>query len=175
MMEKWDLYTKNRENTGITINRGENIPEGMYRLVVHVAVFNQEGKMLIQKRQKNKSRWANLWDLSVGGHVVSGENTREAAVREAQEELGLDIDLSDKPANITTTFNNGFDDYYIVTVEVKIEDIIIQQEEVSEVRWASLSEIKEFIRTNKFIAYHESFVELLFFLRNHSEIHTDME
>ena len=74
-IEKWDLYNRYREKTGRTVERGTAIPDGLFRLVVHVAIFNSKGQLLIQRRQKDKSRWADLWDVSVGGHVISGRHS----------------------------------------------------------------------------------------------------
>lgn len=66
-MELFDLYTENRELTGKTMERGGTVPEGLYRLVVHICVFNSRGEMLIQRRQPFKAGWPGLWDISVGG------------------------------------------------------------------------------------------------------------
>ena len=46
-MELFDLYTADRVKTGRTMVRGGQTPEGFYRLVVHICIFNPEGKMLI--------------------------------------------------------------------------------------------------------------------------------
>ena len=75
-MELFDLYTAEGEKTGRTIVRGEPVPEGFYRLVVHVCIFNPEGKMLIQQRQPFKKGWSNMWDVSVGGCAVAGDSSR---------------------------------------------------------------------------------------------------
>ena len=47
-MEKWDLYTRNRELTGREQIRGEAIPEGFYHLVVHVWLKNRRGQYLFK-------------------------------------------------------------------------------------------------------------------------------
>ena len=47
-MELFDLYTSDRVKTGRTMIRGEQTPEGFYRMVVHVCIFNPDGQMLIQ-------------------------------------------------------------------------------------------------------------------------------
>ena len=45
-MEKWDLYNAKREKTGLTMQRGENIPKGLYHLVVSAWIVNQQGQYL---------------------------------------------------------------------------------------------------------------------------------
>lgn len=52
-----------------------------------VSVFLTQGEhLLVNKRRDN-----NLLDHSVGGHVRMGESYLEAAIREAKEEVGLEI------------------------------------------------------------------------------------
>ena len=85
-MEIFDLYTAEREKTELTMVRGTPVPEGFYRLVVHVCIFNPEGQMLIQQRQPFKKGWSNLWDISVGGSAVMGDTSRTAVERETLEE-----------------------------------------------------------------------------------------
>lgn len=36
MAEIWDLYNQQRQKTGITVKRGETIPDGFYHIVVSV-------------------------------------------------------------------------------------------------------------------------------------------
>ena len=49
-MEKRDLYDSQRNITGETILKGEEIPKGRYIIVVLVFIQNSEGKFLIQKK-----------------------------------------------------------------------------------------------------------------------------
>jgi isopentenyl-diphosphate delta-isomerase type 1 len=57
--------------------------------VVHVLVFDKKGRLLLQKRSRNKDVAPGKWDTSVGGHVNPGEGILEAAHREMNEELGI--------------------------------------------------------------------------------------
>lgn len=57
--------------------------------VVHLHVFNSEGKLYLQKRSLTKDTQPGKWDTSVGGHVDYGENIETALRREVQEELGI--------------------------------------------------------------------------------------
>ena len=171
-MELFDLYTADREKTGRTMVRGELTPEGFYRLVVHVCVFNPEGQMLIQQRQPFKKGWSNLWDISVGGCAVAGDDSRTAAERETREELGLCIDLTDVRPTLTIHWEHGFDDYYVVTKQLDPASLRLQYEEVQAVRWASGNEILEMIDDGRFIPYEKSLIELLFFRKDHRSAHT---
>ena len=136
-MELFDLYTKDRVKNGRTMVRGEPVPEDCYRIVVHVCIFDSEGRMLIQQRQPFKHGWSNMWDITVGGSAIAGDDSRSAAERETGEELGLDIDLSDVRPSLTLYWEHGFDDYYLLTQEVDLSTLHLQYEEVQAVRWAT--------------------------------------
>lgn len=171
-MELFDLYTSDRVKTGRTMIRGEQTPEGFYRMVVHVCIFNPDGQMLIQQRQPFKREWSNLWDISVGGSAVAGDTSRTAAERETREELGLAIDLSDDRPTITLHWEHGFDDYYVLTQTVDLNAMQLQYEEVQQVRWASKKEILQMIEDGSFIPYEKSLIELLFYRKDHRSAHT---
>ena len=171
-MEMFDLYTADRVRTGKTMARGETVPEGFYRLVVHVCVFDPQGRMLVQQRQPFKKGWSNLWDVSVGGSAIAGDSSQTAAERETREELGLDIDLPGVRPTMTLYWDRGFDDYYVVTRPVDLAALRLQEEEVQAVRWATKEEILRWIDGGLFIPYEKSLIELLFFRRDHSDAHT---
>ncbi len=171
-MELFDLYTAEREKTGRTMVRGTPEPEGFYRLVVHVCIFGEDGRMLIQQRQPFKKSWSNLWDVSVGGAATAGDSSRSAAERETREELGLAIDLSGERPSLTLHWEHGFDDFYVLTLPVNPAFLHLQYEEVQAVRWATKDEILQMIDDSIFIPYDKSLIELLFCRRNHRSAHT---
>lgn len=57
--------------------------------VVHLHVFDSEGRLFLQKRPEWKDIQPGKWDTAVGGHIDLGENIDIALRREAMEELGL--------------------------------------------------------------------------------------
>jgi isopentenyl-diphosphate delta-isomerase type 1 len=58
--------------------------------VVHILVFDNKGRLLLQKRSLHKDVAPGKWDTSVGGHVNPGEDILSAANREMKEELGVE-------------------------------------------------------------------------------------
>ena len=162
-MEIWDLYTENREKTNQTMIRGEKVPEGFYHLSVTVCIFNSEGKMLIQQRVPTKDDWPNLWDVSCGGSAISGDTSQMAAEREAFEELGLKINLENERPTLINLFDEGFDDVYVLNMDVDLSTLKLQPEEVQNVKWASKEEIFSMIDDGSFIPYHKSWIDILFY------------
>lgn len=60
--------------------------------VVNVFVVNSNGEIWVPRRAANKQIFPLCLDMSVGGHVESGESYMEAFKRETSEELNIDID-----------------------------------------------------------------------------------
>lgn len=161
--ELWDLYTKDREKTGKLHRRGDEMEDGEYHLVIHVCIFNSKNQLLIQQRQPFKEGWPNMWDVTVGGSALQGENSFQAAERELFEEIGLELDLSDTRPNFTINFPQGFDDYYILEHEVDLTALRLQEEEVQAVRWVSKEEVLRMQEEGAMIPYW--FLDKLFEIR----------
>ncbi len=66
--------------------RGEAKARGLAAGAVQLLLVSEDGKILLQRRQKDKEN-GGLWDKSVGGHVQAGETFDQALIREANEEL----------------------------------------------------------------------------------------
>lgn len=165
-MELVDLYDENRLPLGITAERHALKESGQLRTVVHVCVFDSAGNILIQKRAPQKFSCPNLWDVAVGGGVDAGETSRQAAEREFQEELGYALDLSNERPSVTVNFGGGFDDYFIVVRDLDISTFTLQEEEVSDARWATLQEAMDMVDRDEFIPYPKSFLQFLYDMRN---------
>ena len=168
-MEYVDIYTAQRELTGKTEERGKDLGDGEYRLIIHAAIFNRAGQLLIQQRQPFKRGWPGLWDLTMGGAVSAGETSAEALVRELQEELGLAWDLQGEPPALSLTFDHGFDDIYLLRGEVELSSLQLQYEEVAQVKWATQEEVHQMLDDGTFIPYHKSLIDLLFDMREKTD------
>jgi 16S rRNA (adenine1518-N6/adenine1519-N6)-dimethyltransferase len=72
---------------------------------VHIFVFNKSGELFLQKRSRWKDMHPGRWDSSASGHLNAGQDYDETAVRELQEELGVESDVEfilDIPASRET-------------------------------------------------------------------------
>ena len=115
-------------------------PSLMHR-VVHVLVFDPGGKLLLQRRSLTKDVAPGKWDTSVGGHVGIGEELSLAAAREMQEELGIsDCDME----YLYSYVHWGRNETELVSTYRCIYngDIPFNKNEIDEVRFWSLEEIK---------------------------------
>ena len=145
MAELRDLYDINSNKTDKTYRKGENIPNGYYPMVVMVVIRNSKGEFLMQKRVESKG---GDWGVT-GGHPKSGETPIEGIITEVKEELGLNFlqeDFIEYDAGC-----DGKDCYkmYFVNKDVELENIKIQKEELSEVKWFSMDELKHMVEINE--------------------------
>ncbi len=178
-METWDVYSEDRIRTGRIIERGSNytLQKGEYRLVVHICIFTADGRMLIQKRQPFKHGWSGMWDVSVGGSVLSGETSRAAALRETAEEIGLNIAPHELRRTLTLyTDNDGvIDDWYAAVWDItedKLSSLVLQKSEVEQVALADKDKILQMMREGLFIPRKESFIDLIFYLDGQNRVFT---
>ena len=159
-MEKRDLYDENRNLTGKTIYKGEEIPEGSYIIVVLVFIQNSEGKFLIQKRSERK----NGLYATTGGHPKSGEDSLQGVITEVKEEIGIDL----KPEDVQLYYGGRsdeervfWDDYYVKMDVPDISSLKLQEEEVASVHWFSKDEIIDLRKNNLFFMNHFEEFEVL--------------
>ncbi|MBK70292.1 MAG: hypothetical protein CMB53_02705 [Euryarchaeota archaeon] len=123
----------------------------MHRVVSKVMIVNSKSQVLMAK--VSRGFFKGYWTLP-GGFVDYGEHPREAAVREAMEELGIEILIDDPKGENGEAF--GEDDGAIIREEIFNEDginwvsftyrckgefedseIVPKDDEIEEARWFS--------------------------------------
>ena len=63
---------------------------GLRHRAVHMLILDGDDRIYLQRRSPHKDVDPGLWDTSAAGHVDSGEDYLDAALRELNEELALD-------------------------------------------------------------------------------------
>lgn len=72
-MELWDAYDRDfKKIQGVTLVRGEVIPEGFFHLVCEIIVRHIDGSYLIVQRDKRK-HLGGMWEATAGGSALQGE------------------------------------------------------------------------------------------------------
>lgn len=67
--------------------------EGILHRAFSIFIFNDEDRLLIQKRSGSKQLWPFYWSNSCCSHPRKGETVEEASHRRLKEELGIETQL----------------------------------------------------------------------------------
>lgn len=111
-------------------------------------VTNEKGEFLIAKRSKNKKHHPNIWGPSAAGSVEEGETYKSNIIKEAREEIGIDIGgVVLGPKKRVSSSHEYFCQYFFVKIPSGTA-FILQESEVDEVRWISLQELKNWCSKN---------------------------
>lgn len=149
--------------TGMASKVAAHYTAGQLHRAFSVLLFNQENKLLLQKRASHKVTFPNVWANSCCSHPLYSESERDltdamgvkrAAIRKLHQELGID------PNSIST------DDFHFITkmmysarmnhewIEREIDHILIikadvelniNENEVSDVKWVSEEELESML------------------------------
>lgn len=149
-MEERDYYDESGNITGLTYHKGDDLLKEYYAMIVVIFIKNSKGQLLMQKRSLEKG---GLW-ATTGGHPKKGETSLEGIIAEVYEELGMDIS-EDKIIKLDRRIgNNRICDFYYIEKDVDINELILQKEEVQEVKWFTKKEIDKLIENNEFHKTH---------------------
>ena len=155
-MEKFDVLNEFGEFTGKVATREECHKKGYWHRAVYAFIIDENKNILLQKRSPSKKLWPNLWDPPVGGHVDSGEFGRQAIIREAKEELGIQISDDDIKYLLCSTsinqqgdiINKHYNECYLIKKRIDISDVFINKEEISDIKYFTKEELIERINDN---------------------------
>lgn len=116
-----------------------------HRAVI-VLVYDQENKLYLQKRCRNKSIFPARWDISSSGHVLPGESSLDAALRELRFELGIEAEKLKFIQNLSSSPGTGFEFTDVYTLERYHLQPEPNPEEVEEGYFYSAEEIQYLVR-----------------------------
>ena len=112
---------------------------------IYLIIRNKYGDILLQRRQGTKL-WPGFLALPAG-HIDEGELAYEAAIREAKEELDIEIDVNDiVDSFVVNRKNKSLPSYFDVYFEIgkyKGEIKINEPEKCSELVWVDPYDLPE--------------------------------
>lgn len=153
-----DVLDENGVKTGKVLDRGAIHKNGLWHRAIAVAIINGKQEILLQQRAENKEKNAGMWDISVAGHISAGQSSRDAALREISEEIGMDINKNEleyifsyrMKQKISDEFiENQFYDFYIVKNDnINVANIKIQESELQDIKFVGLNTLNKMIDEN---------------------------
>ena len=111
-------------------------------------IINEKEEILIAKRSKNKFHFPNIWGPSAAGSHEEGETYESNIIKEAKEEIGINLDKFVAGPKRRESDNHEFFNQYFFTQVPSDTKFILQESEVDEVKWVSLKELKDWYSRN---------------------------
>ena len=132
----------------------------LFHRAIHVFVLDAAGRMLVQKRSMLKDSAAGLWCSSCSGHLDAGEDYLGAAVRELEEELGLEIAAENltQILSVSPCMETGWEFCRLFFLQ---DDgpYVFEPSEITELRSLALNELDEWVASG-FDEFSLSFLHL---------------
>lgn len=117
-------------------------------------LVNEHDELLLARRADHIKFDPGLWGPSVTGKFNAGETAEQALLREADEELSLKPDTYDPIYLFEVDFvhpdgdTRQFSVYMAKVTKTIANQLTIDLNEVAEIKWLSISEIKDLLNTN---------------------------
>jgi len=149
-----DILTEDGKPTGKAAVKSEIHQKGHFHNTAHVWFYTDDGEILLAQRAATKTLYPLLWDVSVAGHINADETIEDGAIREVQEEIGLNIKKKSLQKigvfNCFQKYENGivdneFHHTFIVRLKEHMSDLVPQAGEVESLKLVSMYDFSEMI------------------------------
>lgn len=164
MEEIIDIYNRDGEHIWTATKaacHSEN--PGFYHKPVWIWIINDKQEILVQRRTANKKIEPNKWDMSCAGHVIAWEKTIDGAIREVDEELGVETKKEDYKFICEYLIDEIFTIGQIFLLKLNLEEneFKLQKEEVAEVKWLNYDEFKKLFYSKDFVWTDNNYKEFV--------------
>ena len=171
MEEMYDVYTRDGKWLGVKSSKfchSEN--PGVYHKPAWIWIINSKNEILIQKRAACKKNFPNKWDMPSAGHVDAGERPIDGAIRETFEEIGIQTSEKDYRFICEYIWDEMFEiaQVYLLKLDVDINNFILQEDEVAEVKWLSLEEFKTLFYSDEFVPFKDDYRKIVIDIFEHN-------
>ena len=156
-MEFFDICDENGNPTGETVERSVAHRDGICHRTAHVWIARKNKSnwdLLLQKRSMQKDSFPGCYDTSSAGHIPAGQEVKESALRELEEELGI-VAVKEQlhftgvfRVHYESTFHgkifrdNEIANVFVYLDPIQEDDLKIQKEELDGVLWMELDAIR---------------------------------
>jgi isopentenyl-diphosphate Delta-isomerase len=112
-------------------------------------VINAKKQILCQKRSMKKDLKPGFWEAFFGGHLHPGDTYDSNAITELSEELGIQVKKDNlipyKIFKSDKQTHKEFQHSFVYILDQKKTDFHFEKEEIDEIRWYDLDEVKHFL------------------------------
>lgn len=158
-MELWDAYDRDGHKVqGVTLIRGEKIPNGFLHLVCDIIVRHADGSYLLMQRDPRK-HFGGLWEATAGGSALRNETALECAIRELREETGIQSDTLTEVGRVVTQ-DTIYVEFLCVT-NCEKNAVTLQAGETVAYRWVSRDELVTMKKTELVTERMQRYIEEL--------------
>ena len=151
-MELIDVLNQDGSPAGTTKPKPDVHRDGDWHRSVHIWIITSGGRFLVQRRALTKENHPGQWDVSCAGHIAAGETAIDSAIREAREELGIELTPGELRPMATlreqhvlnggTYIDNEIHEIFVVRRDVDLSSLRLQAEEVDDVRLVTREELR---------------------------------
>lgn len=144
-MEEFVVLVNEKDEVLGTMEKHQAHEAGLLHRAFSVFIFDEKGRLLMQKRAATKYHSPSLWTNTCCSHPRETETYLDAAHRRLREEVGFDCELQEKFHFIyRTQFDNGLFEHELDHVFVGNYEGEVQfnPNEVQEIHWISLDDLK---------------------------------
>ncbi len=120
------------------------MPEGKYRLSIHIWIVNDKNEILIQQRSASRKMFPNMW-TNTGGACIAGETSIETVFRELKEELNVIPNIDDLELIASYKRKKDYVDVWLLRQNININDLKFNDNEVQAAKWATIKEWKKLL------------------------------
>ncbi len=147
--ELLDVYTEDNEKKIGIADRGVVHYCNLWHREIACWIINEKNEILLQRRSPNKKQSPNMLSVTAG-HLDCNETPIEALIREVSEEVGIN-DTKEEDYIYLGTFklsnenNHHYKYTYLLKTNKNLEDLTMQESEVSELLYVTLDELKSML------------------------------
>ena len=120
--------------------------DGEIHQVSMLWISNSKGEILLAQRALTKKHASGLWGPAASGTVNEGETYESNVIKEAEEEIGLQVQLEQLAVGqrelIGKSDNRRFRQWFMAKIDLPLESLKLQEEEVLAVRWMHFSDLE---------------------------------
>ena len=165
MRERLDIVDEHGNPTGQMIDRETAHAQGIRHRTSHVWIVREkDGKtqILLQKRCAHKDSFPGCYDISSAGHIPAGQDFVPSAIRELQEELGIDAEpqdlvyCGDREVMWDGEFHGRpfhdrqYTKVFLLRLDLEEAAFSVDPDEVESVRWMDFKQCLDGVEHNMF-------------------------